>query len=227
MSRSATKSWRDPEFERQAAERRSGIWHAGKHDIGEQRHRAGFAVNLPDRARPAIGDDRAEQTRHERRVRRTAARTVGHAVTIGVRHDNWQTVRRSRGRVDIRRVRVVERDRKDLTDLARGCREWLGHGNELPLRWSAHAAKPDHAQSRAVEVDIGPVEAPVFRWRRRTDDDRSRKASYRGIARWQDRICTLRISGGRQQQNAKCLREDKRIASDHGRPPQVVLATSS
>ena len=118
-------------IECQPTERRSGIRHAAERDIGEQSHRAGAAVDLPDRPGSAVERDRTKQARHEGGVRRAAARAIRHAVAVGIGHDDRQSVGRGGGGVDVRRVRVVERERKHLADLPRRRREGLGRSERV------------------------------------------------------------------------------------------------
>ena len=62
---------------------------------------------------------RAKPARHESSVRRAAARAIRHSVAIGVGHHDRQPVGGRGGGVNIRQVRVVERQGKDLAGLAR------------------------------------------------------------------------------------------------------------
>ena len=152
-------------IESQSAERRPGIRHAGERDIGEQRDRAGDAIDFPDRSRPAVGGDGTEQAGHEGGVRCAAPRTIGTPVAVGIGNDDRQSIGRGGGGVDVRRAGVVERKREHLSDLSGRRRERLWRGNELGLRRPAHAAEIDHPQRGTVEVDVGLVETPCFRRR--------------------------------------------------------------
>ena len=142
VSRSATNIWRDAGSNARPPSAGPELRHAVEHDIGEQVTAPVSAVDLPDRARSAIQRDRSKQAGHEGCVRRAAARTIGHAIAIGIGHNDRQTVSRARGGVDVRRVGVVERERKHLADLARGRGERLGCGTSWACGGPPMRARP-------------------------------------------------------------------------------------
>ena len=127
---------------------------------------------------------------------------IRHSVAVGVGHHDGQPVGGRGGGVNIRRAGVVEREGKDLADLARGDHEGLRRGNQLRLRRPAHAGKTDHPQSGAIEIDVGFFNA-LRSAGRRADNGRSGKARYRGIACRQNSGGILRKPDRRQEQKTQ------------------------
>ncbi|HTP93882.1 MAG TPA: hypothetical protein VMJ52_19215 [Xanthobacteraceae bacterium] len=175
-------------IEGQTAERRPGIHLAIQRDVGKQRHSARDTVDFPDRSRPAIGDYRAEQAGHEGGVRGAAPGAVGHAIAVGIGYDDRQAVGGCGGGVDVRRARIVEREREHLADLPGRHRERLRRCNQLRSRRSAQAVKQDHAQRGAVKINVDFVDA----LRRRTQHIGAGKSSDRRITGWQNNLRPLR-----------------------------------
>ena len=112
-------------------------------DGGKQRHGAGDAVDLPDRAwRAAVL--LGELAFHEGRAGLAAAFAFGAAIVVGVGRDDADAVQRGRRRIEVRHAgrravadAVVIGQAEDLADLAGENLEGLRRIDELPGRRTA------------------------------------------------------------------------------------------
>ena len=101
---------------------------AGRGDVGELRHRAGGAVDAPDRARAAAGAELALDELGTRRAGVDALRLAG-----DVGHGDLKAVDRGRGEVEVGLGGVVNGNAEDGADLRGGNGEGLGRGGKLAL----------------------------------------------------------------------------------------------
>ena len=134
-------------IEDDVAKPRAAVGRAVVLQIGEQRHRARLAIDLPHRAGPAAG---AELAVHEGRSGLSVLHRLERAGSI--RRDDMQAIGRCRRHIDIRRPGVVQRHSEDLTDGAG--RNLQLHGRVVKLRLGrAMAFQVKDFQRRAVRVD--------------------------------------------------------------------------
>ena len=133
-------------------------------DVGKQRHGAGQAVDLPDRAGTAA-ILLAELAFHEGGAGLAAALALRPAVGVGVGRDDADAVQRGRRRIEVRHARrravahaVVIGQAEDLADLAGQHLEGLRRVDELAGRRTAKCRNVENAQGCAFGVDEGLVD---------------------------------------------------------------------
>ena len=142
------------------AQARARIRHAVERHIGEQRHRAGAAIDLVDGAGTALQVE-PKLSLHPADAGTAFFPALGRAVAAAT--DNVEAEHRSGGDIDIGRSLIVERDTENLADVFGKYIEDLRGGQQPAVPDISRLANIDDTSRRSVRVDESQIDRGFVR----------------------------------------------------------------